>query len=110
MAPQRLKAWVLSHLSSYLERIRLPLLSMVGVVPLLWYCPVRQSLRDSLDPSLKREVFRSHTGYTSKMHYSDPIPSEPSQKQLTVSETTHYCLDIRQPAEGKEQAPDHLRE
>ena len=73
MTPQRLKAWVLSHLSSYLERIRLPLLSMVGVVPLLRYGPVRQSLRDSLDPSLKREVFRSHTGYTSKMHYSDPI-------------------------------------
>ena len=73
MTPKRLKAWVLAHLSSYLERIRLPLLSMVGVIPLLLYCPARQSLRDSLDPSLKREVFRSHTGYTSKIHYSDPI-------------------------------------
>lgn len=71
MTPQGLKAWVLSHLSSCLERIRLPLVSRVGLAPLL--LSVRQSLRGSLDPSLEREVFWGHIGHTNKIHYSDPV-------------------------------------
>lgn len=110
MTPKRLKAWILSGLSSYSERFRLPLLRQDGGGPTSIAPPCEvDTLRDSLDPSLKRDVFRNHIVYINRGHYSDPGALGAFPKATHIDQTQLTAVwNTRQPADGTGQATEHL--
>lgn len=68
------------------------------------------SLRDSLDSTLKREVFRNRTGYTNWDDHSDPtaLRAFPKATHIDRIQLITVC-NMRQPPEGKGQVTEHLQ-
>lgn len=103
------KVWVLSGLSGYLDRLRLPLFGPMG-----WSCfscaaPVGSSLGRPGSITQGREAFRNHTGDANRSPYSDPTAPGGLPKATPFSQTQLITVwNTRQPAKAKGQATEHL--
>lgn len=104
MSPKRLAAWVLSGLSSYSERFRLPWEGGGGRRSASCFRSTasRGSLRDSLYPSLKR-VLRNHTAHINRGQYSDPASPRglPKITHRQQPDSTLYCLKHEAARQGQ---------